>query len=325
MDILYGYLSKRMHLARPTAEPSNELNMNVTPVVAIVAAIALLACNDGRDATHSRELTGSAEQTASAPPVSMEMSKQVAVMNAAQSAAQPAEAHAPSDRATTAGTVSEIAQSMLIRTGNASIEVGELDPAIIKVRQLATQLGGYIANSSITGGRDQVRSATLELKIPAARYDQAVSELGGIGKVESANTNVEDVGEEYVDVTARVTNAKRLEERLVNLLATRTGKLEDVLAVERELARVREEIERYEGRLRFLRTRAAVSTLSVTVHEPVPILGQSPGQNPIAAALRQAWRNFVGLVAWFIASLGVLVPLGGIGVLGWYFYRRFRR
>ena len=108
-------------------------------------------------------------------------------------------------------------------------------PAIIKVRQLATQLGGYVANSSISGGRDQVRSATLELKIPAARYDQAVGGLGEIGKVESVNTNVEDVGEEYVDITARVTNAKRLEERLVNLLATRTGKLEDVLAVEREL------------------------------------------------------------------------------------------
>ena len=214
---------------------------------------------------------------------------------------------------------------MLIRTGSASIEVPKLDPAIIKVRQLATQLGGYIANSSITGGRDQVRSATLEMKIPAARYDQAIGGLGGIGKVESVNTNVEDVGEEYVDVSARVTNAKRLEERLVNLLATRTGKLEDVLAVERELARVREEIERYEGRMRFLRTRAAVSTLSITVHEPVPILGQSPGDNPIVGAFKQAWRNFVGFVAWVIASLGVLIPVAAILIAGWYTYRRFRR
>jgi hypothetical protein len=213
---------------------------------------------------------------------------------------------------------------MLIRTGAASIEVDKLDPAIIKVRQLAAQMGGYVANSSISGGRDQIRSATLELKIPAARYDQAVGGLGGIGRVESVNTTVEDVGEEFVDVSARVANAKRLEERLVSLLATRTGRLEDVLAVERELARVREEIERYEGRLRYLRTRAAVSTLSVTVHEPAPLIGQNPGENPIVAALRQAWRNFVGFVAWFIASLGVLVPVGAILALGWYGYRRFR-
>lgn len=230
-----------------------------------------------------------------------------------------------SDQVTTAGAASDIAPSMLIRTGSASIEVDKLDPAILKVRQIASQLGGYIANSSIVGGRDQVRSATLEVKIPAARYDQAVGALGGIGKVESVNTSVEDVGEEFVDINARVANAKRLEERLVNLLATRTGKLEDVLAVERELARVREEIERSEGRLRYLKTRAAISTLSVTVHEPMPILGQNPGDNPIVGAFKQAWRNFVGFVAWLIASLGVLIPLGVVLGGGWYAYRRVRR
>jgi hypothetical protein len=214
---------------------------------------------------------------------------------------------------------------MLIRTGNASIEVDKLDPAMVRVRQLAAQLGGYIANSSLSGGRDQVRSATLELKIPAARYDQAVGGLGDVGKVESVNTNAEDVGEEYVDITARVANAKRLEERLVGLLAARTGRLQDVLAVERELARVREEIERYEGRMRFLRTRAAVSTLSVTLHEPFPILGRTPGENPIVLAIRQAWRNFVGFVAWTIASLGVLMPVAAILAALVLFFRRVRR
>jgi hypothetical protein len=214
---------------------------------------------------------------------------------------------------------------MLIRTGNASIEVDKLDPAMVRVRQLAAQLGGYIANSSLSGGRDQVRSATLELKIPAARYDQAVGGLGDVGKVESVNTNAEDVGEEYVDITARVANAKRLEERLVGLLAARTGRLQDVLAVERELARVREEIERYEGRMRFLRTRAAVSTLSVTLHEPFPILGRTPGENPIVLAIRQAWRNFVGFVAWTIASLGVLIPVAAILAALVLVFRRVRR
>jgi hypothetical protein len=241
-------------------------------------------------------------------------------------ASAPAETPAPPVNPTAAaqGTAAQIAPSMLIRMGSASIEVEKLDPAIIKVRQLATQLGGYVANSSISGGRDQVRSATLELKIPAARYDQAVGGLGGIGRVESVNTSVEDVGEEFVDISARVANAKRLEERLVTLLATRTARLSDVLAVERELARVREEIERYEGRLRYLRTRAAVSTLSVTVHEPAPLLGEGSGRNPIVQALRQAWRNFVGFIAWFIASLGVLVPVGVLLALAWIGFRRWK-
>lgn len=296
---------------------------------ALLAALTMLGCNNGKDQEASRGITGSADQAAEAPVMTSQTGKVSGIMtdavqtgNAAGS--QPAPPASP-DRVTTSVAGAEIAPSMLIRTGSASIEVDRLDPAIVKVRQLATQLGGYVANSSITGGRDQVRSATLELKIPSARYDQAVSGLGGVGKVESVNTSVEDVGEEYVDVTARVANAKRLEDRLVGLLANRTARLADVLAVERELARVREEIERYEGRLRFLRTRAAVSSLSVTVHEPYPLLGRHPGDNPIVGALKQAWRNFVAFISWMIASLGVLIPAGIILLGGLYAYRRLRR
>jgi hypothetical protein len=218
-----------------------------------------------------------------------------------------------------------VAPTMIIRTGQAFIEVDKVDPAILRIRQLAAQVGGYIANSSISGGRDQIRQATLEIKMPASKYDQGVGELSTIGKVETVNSTAEDVGEEFVDVTARVTNARRLEERIITLLSTRTAKLDEVLRVEHELARVREEIERYEGRLRFLSTRAATSTLTITVHEPAPILGNNPGENPIAAALRHAWKNFVALVAGIIASLGVVIPLALIGFGGWLGYRRWKR
>jgi hypothetical protein len=217
------------------------------------------------------------------------------------------------------------APTMVIRTGQAFIEVDKVDPAILKIRQLAAQVGGYITNSSISGGRDQIRQATLEVKIPAQRYDEAVGSLATIGKVETVNSTAQDVGEEYVDVTARVTNARRLEERLIALLANRTGKLDEVLRVERELARVREEIERYEGRLRYLGSRVATSTLTITVHEPAPIIGNSPGENPITAAVRRAWRNFVALIAGLIASLGVLIPLGLIAFAGWAAYRRWKK
>jgi hypothetical protein len=215
-------------------------------------------------------------------------------------------------------------QSMLIRTGQSFIEVESLDPAVLKVRQLAAQVNGMIANSSIIGGRDQIRQATFELKIPAGKYDETVSSLSTIGKVETVSSSAQDVGEEFVDITARVTNAKRLEERLISLLANRTGRLDEVLRVERELARVREEIERYEGRLRYLSSRVAMSTLTITIHEPGPIFGNNPGENPIVSALRRAWRNFVGLIAGLIASLGILIPLAVVGAAGWIAYKRWK-
>lgn len=214
--------------------------------------------------------------------------------------------------------------SMIIRTGQATIEVDSLELGIGQLQRLATTVGGFIANSSTQTGHGQQRLATLEIKVPASRYDEALGGLAGIGKLISSNTTAEDVGEEFVDVTARVSNSRRLEERLVALLATRTGKLDDVLSVERELARVREEIERYEGRLRFLRSKIAVSTLTVTVAEPGPVVGQ-PGTNVMAEAFKQAWRNFVSVIARGIETLGGVLPVLALGVLGWIGWRKWWR
>src|SRR6059058_4275461 len=82
---------------------------------------------------------------------------------------------------------SDAAPAMVIRTGQAFIEVEKVDPAVLKIRQLAAQVGGYIANSSMSGGRDQIRQATMEVKIPAQRYDEALGSLSTIGKVETVN------------------------------------------------------------------------------------------------------------------------------------------
>lgn len=215
--------------------------------------------------------------------------------------------------------------SMVIRNGAATLEVDSLEPAIAAVQQIAARFGGYVGNSSLSAAEYQWRSATLELKIPAARFDSALAGLETIGAVESITSTAEDVGEEFVDISARVANASRLEERLITLLATRAGKLEEVLAVERELARVREEIERYSGRLRYLKTRVAISTLAVTVHEPAPLVRSSAGDNVILNAFRESWRNFVAFVAGLIAWIGVIVPLAGLLAIGVWGWRKVRR
>ena len=198
---------------------------------------------------------------------------------------------------------------MLIRTGTAMVQVDSLEQGIARLRALAQRLGGIVGNTSVTSGAEETRQATVELRIPSANFDRAVSGLSPIGKVEQVNVTAEDVGEEYTDVSARVANARRLEARLLDLLERRTGRLEEILNLEREIARVREEIERYEGRLRYLRTRASVSVLTVTLHEPQTVLGR-PGRHPIRDAFRSAWRNFVEMIAGLIAASGILVPLG---------------
>lgn len=213
--------------------------------------------------------------------------------------------------------------SMLVRVGTASLQVDSLDLGVARIREIARRVDAIVANTQMEGGRDETRSASLQLRIPSEHFDEAVKALPPVGKLESVNVNVQDVGEEFVDVQARVANARRLEQRLVELLASRTGKLADVLSVERELARVREEIERYEGRMRYLRSRASVSTLTISVHEAYPVVADRPGANPIGDAFIQAWRNLVGFTAGFIELLGVLIPVGAIGVGVVLLVRRF--
>jgi hypothetical protein len=216
--------------------------------------------------------------------------------------------------------------SMIVRSGTAAVEVDSLEAGVARLRELVRAVpGAYVANTSLEAGERQSRRATLEIKVPAARFDGMVAGLSPLGRVETVSVTADDVTEEYVDVGARVENARRLEARLVDLLARRTGKLEEVLSVERELARVREEIERYDGRLRYLRAHAAVSTLAVTLHEPLPVLGGAPGASPIRAAFGESWRNLVRVVAGLIAISGVVVPLALLGALAWLAARRLRR
>jgi hypothetical protein len=206
------------------------------------------------------------------------------------------------------------ASRLIVRTGQASIEVDSLESSMAELRRIVQRVGGFVADASVQSGRNQLRSATLELKVPASRFDELTEALEPLGRLQFVNVGAEDVSEEFVDLTARAANGRRLEDRLVELLRTRTGKLQDVLTVERELARVREEIERMEGRLRFLKTRAQLSTLSVNLYEPPPIVASHPGRSVIAEAFKTAWRNFVGVMAGAIASLGFVAP---VVVLSW--------
>ncbi|HST58493.1 MAG TPA: DUF4349 domain-containing protein [Longimicrobium sp.] len=230
-------------------------------------------------------------------------------------------AFAPEQPGMMPGTSAVSLNPMLVRTGQAVVQVDSLDQGIARVRALATRVGAVVGNTTISAGTEETRRAQMELRIPSINFDRAVAGLDPIGKVQSVNVTAEDVGEEYTDVSSRVANARRLEARLLDLLETRSGRLEEVLNLEREVARVREEIERAEGRMRYLRTRSSVSLLTIALHEPQAGIGGPPSDRPIRDAFVTAWHSFVRLVAGLISSLGVLIPLAIFALAGWRFFR----
>lgn len=308
----------------------------LTIALATLAAVSLAACNR---ADRNSVSTSSAKADATTPAASVPMSGAVAALEApparemrviASDAAAPEPSPAAPMNAVSRETgaplppASDPAGAMLVRHGQASIEVRRVDDALLRIRQSAQQLGGFVANTALRNGRDEQPSASLELRVPTARFDELISGLKAVGKVESVTANAEDVGEEYVDLGARAANARRVEARLVEMLASRTGKLSDVLTVEQELARVRQDIERHDARLRWLERRASLSSFSITLHEPLALVDRTTN-GPIAEAFAEAWRRLLGVIAWFIAALGVLVPVGVVIGGAVVILRRLRR
>jgi acetolactate synthase regulatory subunit len=280
-----------------------------TMAIGLIQAALLMACEDRSksDSKLARD-RGEVASNKAASPVALGVMGEPAVSQ--REASGPASTPDQWSRA----VAFDPASRLIVRTGQASIEVDSLESSMAELRRIVQRTGGFVADASVQSGKNQLRSATLELKVPSSRFDELTQGLEPLGRLQFVNVGAEDVSEEFVDLTARVANGHRLEDRLVELLRTRTGKLQDVLSVERELARVREEIERMEGRMRFLKTSAQLSTLSVNLYEPAPIVASHPGRSIIGEAFKTAWRNFVGVLAGTIASLGFVVP---IVILGW--------
>jgi Domain of unknown function (DUF4349) len=169
-------------------------------------------------------------------------------------------------------------ERMIVYTGRFSVAVGSIETALRTAREMAEDMGGYVQS---------LQNDTVTLRIPAARFDDALEGLRGMGRILSRSIETKDVTEDVVDLRLRLRNAMALRDRLAELLA-RAETVEAALKVETELSRVRTEIERIEGRLLVLSKQVSFSTLTVRfVHS---------GQAPVRPqALPFPWLRQLGL------------------------------
>jgi len=141
--------------------------------------------------------------------------------------------------------------------------VGDYGATRKRLDTLLASYGGFVADARIDHNDGEVSRATLTLRVPSDKLATFLNEASGEGKVLHEQLSAQDVTDAYVDTSARLNNARRLERRLQELLATKTSGVKDLLEVERELARVRGEIERYEARIRSWNERVAMSTIEL--------------------------------------------------------------
>jgi hypothetical protein len=180
----------------------------------------------------------------------------------------PSEQPADGGAAKTPGppTVSVIPRKMIY---DASIDliVESLNNTEQAVLKLINDHSGFLAESDQNSDTREQRRATWRVRVPADRFDSFVGAVGRLGEVQRNRVGTQDVTEEYVDLEARIRNKQEEEKRLVKHLSASTGNLKDILDVERELSRVRGEVEQMQGRLRFLSNRTELSTVTINAME----------------------------------------------------------
>jgi len=202
------------------------------------------------------------------------------------------------------------ASPMIARTAELTLTTNEFDKARAALEDILKRHSGYLGQLNVNAPTGAARTLDATLRIPADQRDAAIAEIKKLGRVEAESQTGEEVTAQYVDLEARLSNARNTEQRLTELLRERTGKLADVLAVEESISRVRGEIEQMEAEKKTLAKRVELLTLEVKVTEdyraqlhmaPDSILGRF--RNAAIAGYKFMIEGVVGLVL-FLLSYG---------------------
>ncbi|MFW6150978.1 MAG: DUF4349 domain-containing protein, partial [Chloroflexota bacterium] len=155
---------------------------------------------------------------------------------------------------------------MIVRTGDVGLMVEDVPATIEEIGSLAESLGGYVVSSEQWREGERV-VGSIAFRVPAEEFDRTLRRLEGMAiEVRSQQTSSEDVTQEYVDLEARLRNLRATEEQLLSIME-KAEKVEDVLAVQRELSNVRGEIERIKGRMQYLERTSAMSLIRVRLEQ----------------------------------------------------------
>ena len=212
------------------------------------------------------------------------------------------------------------ASSKIIMTADMSLEVEDAALAVENISKIAQESGGFVSSSSvydISYNGNSRKEGTITIRVPSSGFDSILDDVETLGTLRSKTTSGRDVTEEYIDLSTRLSNLEKQEKRLLEVLDMAVT-VDEILSVEKELERVRGEIESLTGRLNYLEDRVEFSTITVRVTEPSPI-SQSFG---LRDALSESVRGFISSVNALIVFIGYALPIvifvtviGGIIIL----------
>jgi len=207
-------------------------------------------------------------------------------------------------------------EKKIIRNGNLTIESKNLKSSKTYLDTLVDFYSGYISSESFNDQEDQL-SYNITCRIPAEKFDLFISGVeSSPDKIISKSVNANDVTEQYYDVKIRLENERQVEKRYLELLA-QARSVKDILDIEENLGKVRQEIESKEGRLRYLDDRIGFCTLNIWIYQKKDIKYEPADRDGFGQRLKKSlhkgWQGFVDFILIFLR----IWPLWIVGLIIW--------
>lgn len=211
----------------------------------------------------------------------------------------------------------------IIRNAQLGIEAEKPEDLQQRIASIAQIKGGFVVSSQQTGSepRSNTRDIVeMSVRVPGEKFAETIDEIkAGPGRILTETVKGEDVTEEFIDIDARLRAKKALEQQFMEIMK-RANTVEDALNVQRELSDVRSEIEKIEGRRRFIENQASLSTINVRIQAPTVFAAETAGfldrlSESFGAGFEVALNFVLGLVTFVVGVLPFLVFVGIPGFL----------
>jgi hypothetical protein len=217
------------------------------------------------------------------------------------------------------GTTTNHSSPMIARTAQLSLVTKDFEKARASAEEILKRHGGYIGQLDVNAPAGAGRTLTAVFRVPSMQLDATLIELKKLGRVIAEAQSGEEVTQQYVDLQARLANARHTEQRLSDLLRDRTGKLSDVLEFEKEIDRVRGEIESMEAQRKSLAKQVDYATLNTTLSEEygarlqlTPPSTATRFRNAAVDGYEALAGGVVGVLLFLLSAGPSLLVLGGI-------------
>jgi anti-sigma factor RsiW len=197
---------------------------------------------------------------------------------------------------------------MIARTASMNLVIAKLDAARASLEKLLARHHAFASEMTLDQSNDASASLNATLQVPSAELDATLSDLRGLGRVSTESQGGEDVSDQHVDLAARLHNARESEERLLDILRTRTGKVSDVLAVEEQISQTRGEIEQMEAQLANLDKRVTYASIKLQMAEEYKAPAAANGsvilrlRNAVVSGYRDALDSLLALAVFLLSA-----------------------